>query len=251
MSGLKFLDCGDIPVTAYDNALALSQMTMAFLELGSRPPLKKSAAFPKVKLLALGGDHSVALPALRSLNTIYGSPVTVLHFDAHLDTWDPIFPSPWETEQTHFNHGSVFWLAVKEGLIHNGSSGFMRITADDIDEIGTQGIIEAIIKRIGTTLPVYLSFDIDVLDPSVCPGTGTPESGGWTSREVIKILRGLESLNVVGADILEVAPAYDSAGEQTALVAAQVAFEILASWAGRYMANQEQTSGSEPEKNEL
>ena len=94
--------------------------------------------------------------------------------------------------------------------------------------------MDQILQRIGTEVPVYLSLDIDVLDPGVCPGTGTPEPGGWTSREVIRILRGLEGLNVVGADIVEVAPAYDGVGEQTALVAAQVGFEILTSWVGRW-----------------
>jgi agmatinase len=108
MSGLTILDCGDIPVTGYDNALALSQMTLAFSELGSRSPVTKNTAFPKVKLLVLGGDHSIALPALRSLNIIYGDPVVVLHFDAHLDTWGPEFPTPWESQQTHYNYGSVF-----------------------------------------------------------------------------------------------------------------------------------------------
>ena len=148
----------------------------------------------------------------------------------------------------------MFWIASNEGLIVNGSSahaglrtrllgwedyedderqGFMRISADDIDEMGTRGIIDAILEKIGTEIPTYLSLDIDVLDPGLCPGTGTPEAGGWTSREVIRILRGLESLNVVGADIVEVAPAYDGIGEQTALVAAQVGFEILTSWVGR------------------
>lgn len=148
----------------------------------------------------------------------------------------------------------MFWIASNEGLIVNGSSahaglrsrlsgwedyedderqGFLRISADDIDELGTKGIVDAILQRIGTETPTYLSLDIDVLDPGLCPGTGTPEAGGWTSREVIRILRGLESLNVVGADIVEVAPAYDGVGEQTALVAAQVGFEIITSWVGR------------------
>ena len=167
----------------------------------------------------------------------------------------------------------MFWIASNEGLILNGSSahaglrsrlmgwedyedderqGFLRISADDIDEIGTAGIVSAILERIGTDTPTYLSLDIDVLDPGLvskallspseatsmsdyqqCPGTGTPEPGGWTSREVIRILRGLEGLNVVGADIVEVAPAYDGTGEQTALVAAQVGFEILTSWVGK------------------
>ncbi|MCJ1258753.1 hypothetical protein MMC24_006586 [Lignoscripta atroalba] len=259
-SPFTILDCGDIPVTPFDNALALEQMTSAFLELGSRPPALTSTTPPrKPKLLTLGGDHSIALPALRALSRIYSTPISVLHFDAHLDTWHPSkYPSSWPSEQSSFNHGSMFWLASTEGLIANSSSahaglrtrlsgsswsdfdddsaqGFLRITADDIDDMGTAGIVAAILDRIGTSNPTYLSLDIDVLDPGLCPGTGTPEPGGWTSREVIRILRGLEALNVVGADIVEVAPAYDGAGEQTALVAAQIGFEILTSWVGRGM----------------
>ena len=160
----------------------------------------------------------------------------------------------------------MFWIASNEGLIVNGSSvhaglrsrlsgwddydddgrqGFLRISADDIDEIGTKGIIDAILERIGTEVPTYLSLDIDVLDPGLCPGTGTPEAGGWTSREIIKILRGLESINVVGADIVEVAPAYDGVGEQTALVAAQVGFEILTSWVGKGMSEMENVNNQD------
>lgn len=142
--------------------------------------------------------------------------------------------------------------------------GFLRISADDIDEMGTAGIVSAILERIGTDTPTYLSLDIDVLDPGLvsrvqfftsetilmsdyqqCPGTGTPEAGGWTSREVIRILRGLESLNVVGADIVEVAPAYDGTGEQTALVAAQVGFELLTSWVGRGMSEMEKAKAKD------
>ena len=205
------------------------------------------------KLITLGGDHSVALPALRSLNKVYGQPIAVLHFDAHLDTWHPKkYPSVWESEQSEVTHGSMFWLASNEGLIMNGSSahaglrtrlsgddwgdnedddrqGFLRISADDIDDMGTGGIISSILERIGTENPVYLSVDIDVIDPGLAPGTGTPEPGGWTSRELIRILRGLEDLNVVGADIVEVAPSYDGVGEVTALAGAQVAYEILTS----------------------
>ena len=179
----------------------------------------------------------------------------------------------------------MFWIASNEGLILNGSSvhaglrsrlsgwddyhdderqGFLRISADDIDEMGTAGIVSAILDRIGRDTPTYLSLDIDVLDPGLvsrlplppseatltsnfqqCPGTGTPEAGGWTSREVIRILRGLESLNVVGADIVEVAPAYDGRGEETALVAAQIGFEILTSWVGRGMSEIEKAKGKD------
>lgn len=177
----------------------------------------------------------------------------MLHFDAHLDTWHPSkYPSPWPSRQAEFNHGSMFWLASQEGLIVNGSSvhaglrtrlsgadwgdnedddlqGFLRISADDIDEIGTKGIIDLIMGRMGTETPVYLSVDIDVIDPGLAPGTGTPEPGGWTTRELIRILRGVEGLNVVGADVVEVAPAYDGRGEQTALAGAQVVYEILTS----------------------
>jgi len=234
-------------------------MDAAFLTLGLRAPALAHPTNRHPKLLTLGGDHSIALAALRALYKIYGQPIAVVHFDAHLDTWHPAkYPSPWESKQSDFNHGSMFWIASNEGLILNGSSvhgglrtrlsgegwddyedddrqGFLRISADDIDDMGTSGIIDAIMNRVGTEVPVYLSLDIDVLDPGICPGTGTPEPGGWTSREVIRIIRGLEELNVVGADIVEVAPAYDGVGEQTALVAAQVGFEILTSWVGRGM----------------
>ena len=183
------IDCGDIPITPFDNALAVQQMSSAFLELGSRPPALVHSTNPKPKLLTLGGDHSVALPALRALNKIYGGPVAVLHFDAHLDTWHPAkYPSAWPSAQSDFTHGSMFWIASNEGLIINGSSahaglrsrltgwedyddderqGFLRISADDIDEMGTAGIVNAILETIGTETPTYLSLDIDVLDPGL------------------------------------------------------------------------------------
>ncbi len=226
-------------------------MTSAYLELGHRTPLSSSLKYPKI--ISLGGDHSLALAALRGLNKVHGGPVAELHFDAHLDTWHPAkYPSPWPSKQAEFNHGSMFWIASNEGLILNGSyvhaglrtrlsgddwadfeddtsQGFLRISADDIDDLGTAGVISAILSRIGTETPVYLSIDIDVLDPGLAPGTGTPEAGGWTSRELIRILRGIEGLNVVGADVVEVAPAYDGVGEQTALAGAQVVYEILTS----------------------
>jgi agmatinase len=109
--------------------------------------------------------------------------------------------------------------------------GFLRIHADDIDDIGVQGVVDTIIARIGLSPdePVYLSVDIDVLDPGIAPGTGTPEPGGWSTRELIRILRGIEKLNLVGADIVEVSPSYDGPGEVTSLAAAQVVFEIITS----------------------
>jgi hypothetical protein len=97
----------------------------------------------------------------------------------------------------------------------------------DIDTMGVQGIVDAIINTVGTTNPVYLSIDIDVIDPGICPGTGTPESGGWTTREMRQIIRGLEPLRIVGADIVEVSPPYDNTGETTALAASDLVFEMI------------------------
>lgn len=149
----------------------------------------------------------------------------------------------------------MFWMANQEGLLSNSSTSqsvhaglrtrlsgsdwadhesdtaqnWVRYAADEIDEIGTQGIINGIMSVLGTEDPVYLSVDIDVLDPAFAPGTGTPEPGGWTTREFIRILRGIEGLNIVGADVVEVSPAYQGRGEETALAAAQVVYEILSS----------------------
>ncbi|TAQ83424.1 hypothetical protein B7494_g8255 [Chlorociboria aeruginascens] len=243
-----------MPLTPFDNELALKQMTTAYLSLLHRPTSTSSLRHPK--LISLGGDHSIALAALRALHHVYRKPITVLHFDAHLDTWLPSkYPVFWTSPQSVFTHGTMFHLAARESLLSNSSvhaglrtrlsgadfgdyedddaQGWMRISADDIDDIGTAGVIARILDRIGTEREVYLSVDIDVLDPGVAPGTGTPEPGGWTSRELIRILRGVEGLNVVGADVVEVAPAYDGVGEQTALAAAQVVFELLTSMVRR------------------
>lgn len=152
----------------------------------------------------------------------------------------------------------MFYLAHMEGLfinstknVHAGlrtrlsggdwedyeddtSMGWERISADDIDDIGVHGIIKKIMSTLGAETPVYLSIDIDVLDPGFAPGTGTPEAGGWTTRELIRILRGIEELNVVGVDVVEVAPAYDCS-ETTALAAAQIVFEVVSSIAKKGM----------------
>ncbi|KAL6786804.1 arginase family domain-containing protein [Trichoderma sp. SZMC 28012] len=264
----KIVDCGDIPITPFDNTIAREQMTQAFKELGGRVTVSALSSRPKI--ITLGGDHSLALPALRALKEIYGRPVRVLHFDAHLDTWDPAaYPSYWGA--THFNHGSMFWMANKEGLLSNATNeksvhaglrtrlsgvtnhdneddtaqNWIRFSADDIDEVGTKGIVDGIMKTLGTEDPVYLSLDIDVLDPAFAPGTGTPEPGGWTTRELIRILRGIEGLNIVGADVVEVAPAYQGQGEETALAAAQAVYEMLSSIVKRGMGEMGRVNGVE------
>ncbi|KAI0128362.1 arginase family-domain-containing protein [Xylariales sp. AK1849] len=261
----RVLDCGDIPIIPVDNAVALEQMTAAFTELGNRAPI--SPLLSKPKLITLGGDHSLALPALRALKPHYEN-LRVLHFDAHLDTWHPAkYPSAWPSTQAQFNHGSMFWMAGNEGLLSNSSAkpnvhaglrtrlsgddwtdyaddtaqNWVRLSADDMDDIGTAGIVKAIMNTLGTDDPVYLSVDIDVLDPAFAPGTGTPEPGGWTTRELIRVLRGIEELNLVGADIVEVAPAYQGVGEETALAGAQVVFEMLSSMVKKGWGNVEST----------
>ncbi|KAL4925419.1 Ureohydrolase [Aspergillus undulatus] len=180
-------------------------MTTAYTEL-----LARTAANPPI-LVPIGGDHSIALPALRALSQAHGKPISVLHFDANLDTWHPgKMPSAWLSTPTQadFNHGSMFWIARNEGLVTNASSvhaglrtrltgsdytdyeadekqRFLQIEADEIDSVGVAGIVEKIMARMGREELVYLSVDIDVLDPGLAPGTGTPEVGGWTSREFI------------------------------------------------------------------
>jgi len=145
------------------------------------------------------------------------------------------------------NHGTFLHIAHEEGLILNSSAhagirapasnkkydwkndrrcGFEITTARDIDKLGVTGIVEKLKARVGDT-NVYISVDIDVLDPAYAPATGTAEVGGWTTRELLSILDGLEGLNVIGADVVEVAPAYDNAGETTVLAAAEVAHTLM------------------------
>ncbi|KAK5164824.1 uncharacterized protein LTR77_009488 [Saxophila tyrrhenica] len=278
----KVIDCGDIPITPFDNALALRQMSEAYTNLAhSTAPASNrdsSIAYRRTpKLLSLGGDHSIALPTLRALNSIYGN-VAVVHFDAHLDTWHPAkYPSAWidpedPAQQSFFTHGTMFWLAHNESLIMKSKSvhaglrtrlsgigdnedddtqGWIRYSADDMDDIGFAGMARQIVEHVGTETPVYLSIDIDVIDPGMAPGTGTPEPGGWTTRELIRVLRGIETLNVVGADIVEVSPSYDGTGEVTALAAAQVGFEVLSSMVKRGVGDsgkgKEKSGGSKDE----
>ena len=129
----------------------------------------------------------------------------------------------------------------------------MRISTDDIDDIGVKGIVNMILERVGTERPVYLSIDIDVIDPGLAPGTGTPEPGGWTTREMIRIIRGIEDLKLVGADIVEVSPYHDASTETTALAAAQLGFEVLSSMVKRGLAelDKRERAGSEGVKDEL
>ncbi|KAK0728570.1 arginase family-domain-containing protein [Lasiosphaeria miniovina] len=248
------IDCGDIPVTSYDNTYALHQIEEGHYSILSRSPAtdadKKGPSLqgktlPRV--ITLGGDHTITLPLLRSINRAYG-PVTVIHFDSHLDTWRPKVFGGSPSEVASVNHGTYFYHAAQEGLLRNDSNihagirttlsgpsdyendgycGFEIVEAREIDTIGTDGIIKKIRDRVGTENPVYLSLDIDTLDPAFAPATGTPETGGWSTRELRTILRGLDGINLVAADIVEVAPAYDTNAELTTMAAADALYEIM------------------------
>jgi agmatinase len=193
--------------------------------------------------IVLGGDHSIALPELRAAASVHG-PLALVQFDAHADTWDSYFGKK-------YTHGTPFRRAVEEGLLlaersvqvgmrgslYDGGDlraseelGFEVVTTDAVRELGIPEVLERIRGRVGDA-KVYVSFDVDFVDPAFAPGTGTPEIGGFTSREAQEFVRGLVGLRFVGFDVVEVYPAYDPA-HVTALLAANVAYEFLSLFAG-------------------
>ncbi|MCC3279830.1 agmatinase [Arthrobacter sp. zg-Y40] len=228
-ANLQVADAGDMAVNPFDINEAIETIQQHALDLtasGSR-------------LLTLGGDHTIALPLLRAASERAGQPVALLHFDAHLDTWDTYFGA-------EYTHGTPFRRAVEEGILdteaisHVGTRGplygkkdleedrrfgFGIVTSSDVFRQGVDEVVDRLRSRIGSR-PLYVSVDIDVLDPAHAPGTGTPEAGGITSRELLEILRGLRGLNLVGADVVEVAPAYDHA-DITAVAASHVAYDLI------------------------
>ena len=179
--------------------------------------------------LSFGGDHFVTYPILKAIAAKYGS-VALLHFDAHCDTW--------EDDGTRLDHGTMFLRAKQEGLIkvekscqiglrtyNDQDHGFEILTAPWVLREGADEVIKIIRERIGDH-PVYLTFDIDCLDPAFAPGTGTPVAGGLSPALALEIIRQLSFLNLVGADVVEVSPAYD-VSEITAINAATIAHDIL------------------------
>lgn len=225
-------DAGDIAC----NPFSIDEAIVA-VERGARELAERART-----LVTIGGDHTIALPLLRAAHARYG-PVAVVHFDAHLDTWDTYFGAP-------YTHGTPFRRASEEGLIDKSASmhlgirgplysrrdladdadfGFEIVGAPEFDDLGWRGVAERLTARVGDR-PMYVSIDIDVLDPAFAPGTGTPEAGGVTSRELLSILRTFRERNLIGADIVEVAPAYDHA-EVTGIAAAHVAYELISACA--------------------
>jgi agmatinase len=229
---LQVVDASDIAV----NPFSIDE-AVAAIERGARDLLERVP-----HLLTLGGDHTIALPLLRSFAAVHG-PVAVVHFDAHLDTWDTYFGAS-VTHGTPFRRASEEGLLDRSGCIHVGirgplfadtdliddtGLGFQVISAPQADSLGITGMVDAIAERVGAR-PVYVSVDIDVLDPAHAPGTGTPEAGGLSSRELLAILRSFSGLNLIGADIVEVAPSYDHA-QITGIAAAHVGYELLSALA--------------------
>jgi agmatinase len=168
-------------------------------------------------LLTLGGDHFISYPLLKAHAKKHGAPLTLLHFDAHSDTWCD------EDDRS----------SVQIGLRTENpdTMGFNIIDAPRVHQIGVEAVVAEARRHLGDK-PVYVTFDIDCLDPSCAPGTGTPVCGGLTTHQAMSILRGLEGINVVGMDVVEVAPAYDVA-EITSLAAAHIAMELLYLYASR------------------
>ncbi len=231
-------DAGDVAVNPYSIDEAITSIE------GAARSLLSPAGGGAGALLTLGGDHTIALPLLRAVCAVHG-PVAVVHFDAHLDTWDTYFGAAY-THGTPFRRASEEGILDQTGCLHVGirgplyssddlrddtALGFQVLPATDVERLGVAGMIEAVAARVGDR-PVYVSVDIDVLDPAFAPGTGTPEAGGLTSRELLAVLRSLANLNLVGADIVEVAPAYDHA-QVTGIAAAHVGYELLSALASR------------------
>ncbi|GAB7325165.1 hypothetical protein MBLNU13_g09245t1 [Cladosporium sp. NU13] len=242
--GLKVVDCGDVPLTVLDNTVALKQLDKAHRIVSARTANNTDYSVPRI--VTLGGDHTTTLSALRSTHDHWGA-VSVIHFDSHLDTWDPEVLGGGVSHYAGVNHGTFLHIAHEEGLLLNSSMhagiraptsnkhydlnndkacGFEIVKARDLDRLGMQGVIDTLKQRTQGT-KVYISVDIDVLDPAYAPATGTAEVGGWTTRELLTILDGLTGMEIIGADVVEVAPIYDNPGEVTLLAAAEVVHSLI------------------------
>ena len=226
---LSVVDWGDVGVTPGNAERTTAQIAEA---LG---PLVQAGVRP----IVLGGDHSVVLGELRAHAAAHG-PLALVLLDAHADTWDQYYGE-------RYFHGTPFRRALEEGLLRPEASllagmrgslygpsdlgetramGFEVLSTDELRDLGTEAYGARVRELVGSA-PVYVSFDVDVLDPAFAPGTGTPEVGGLATWEALAFVRALSGLDPVGADVVEVSPPYDTAGQTTALAAATVAHELL------------------------
>jgi agmatinase len=231
---LDVVDYGDVSVAPGDTPGSLRR-----IEEGLAPLVDAG-----VTTLGMGGDHTITLAELRALARRHG-PLALVHLDAHADTWDEYFG------MKEF-HGTTFRRAVEEELLDAGASvqagmrgslyaagdeelsrelGFAVVPGDELRALGPEAYGALVRERAGDR-PVFVSFDVDFLDPAFAPGTGTPEVGGFATAEAIAFLRALRGIRIVGADVVEVSPSYDGPGQITALAAANVLWELLALRAG-------------------
>lgn len=225
---LQVADIGDLAINPYNLEDSITRIEAAYdriVSTGCRP-------------IALGGDHTVTLPVLRAMKRRYG-PLALVHVDAHADVNDTMFGEK-------IAHGTPFRRAVEEGLLINDrvtqiglrgtgysaqdfdwcrDQGFTVVQVEEVWGRALDGLMDEVRARVGDA-PVYLSFDIDGIDPAFAPGTGTPEIAGLTVPQALQIIRGCRGLNLVGADLVEVSPPYDAAGT-TALLGANLAYEML------------------------
>jgi agmatinase len=230
VEALSMADLGDVPVAPGDTVETYRRVEAALA------PIVEAGVFT----VGLGGDHAITLAELRVLAQRHG-PLALVQLDSHGDTWDEYFG------QRYF-HGTTFRRAAEEGLLDTAASvqaglrgpvygpgdldvsrelGFSVLPVDELRQVGPSGFGERVRALVGGR-PVFLSFDVDFLDPAFAPGTGTPEVGGFTTHEALAFLRALRGIRLAGADVVEVAPAYDGPGQVTALAAANVGWELLA-----------------------
>jgi agmatinase len=229
VDALSIVDYGDLPVSPGDTERTYAQVEEALA------PIVAAGAFTA----ALGGDHSITLAELRALARKHG-PMALVQLDSHGDTWEQYFG------QKYF-HGTTFKRAVEEGLLDASASvqagmrgslygtqdlqdardlGFTVLSTDELRDLGAAGYGELVRAKVGAR-PVFVSFDIDFLDPAFAPGTGTPEVGGFSTAEALAFLRALRGVTLVGCDVVEVSPPYDGPGMVTALAGATVVYELL------------------------
>jgi guanidinopropionase len=225
---VRVADCGDVPTNPLDLDDSLDQIAKFYSRV------RAAGAVP----LSAGGDHLISLPILRGLAS--GQPLGMIHFDAHTDTYDSFFGT------SRYNHGTPFRRAIEEGLLdpkrvvqiglrgaiseasnydYAREQGIRLIFIEEVEERGVAEVMAEARSIVGDA-PIYVSFDIDVIDPSFAPGTGTPEIGGVTAREAQALVRQLRGLNIAGADLVEVSPPFDQGG-MTALCGATIMFELL------------------------
>jgi agmatinase len=229
VEALSLVDYGDLPVSPGDTERTYGQVEEALA------PIVDAGIFP----VALGGDHSITLAELRALARRYG-PLALVQLDSHGDTWEQYFGQK-------FFHGTTFKRAVEEGVVDPAASvqagmrgslygaadiddakdmGFTVLTTDELRDLGAAAYRKLVLETVGDR-PVFMSFDIDFLDPAFAPGTGTPEVGGFSTAEALAFLRALRGVKLAGCDVVEVSPPYDGPGMQTALAAANVVYDLL------------------------